>query len=208
MLAMLAMLGCSSNTTTHQGGGIDGGLGDDGGIPSFTGVVPCGQSNDAGIKGGGGQCALSMPVQGGISGTIHVPNLVIVCGSGSNSASISDINWGTNTGNNTSVSVIVYFENPVPYDETGTFPAHIQIGQGSGDGGSERWETPSGACSIVIAGSICVGPPPGPDGGAAPGTVHVLSGTGSCAQPAAPQMGNGAAPVTIGSFTFLESLGP
>jgi hypothetical protein len=39
-------------------------------------------------------------------------------------------------------------------------------------------------------------------------TERILSGTGSCTQPAAPEMGNGAAPVTIGTFDFLESIGP
>jgi hypothetical protein len=212
LLPLLPLLACSSSpssTTTHHGGGFDGGLGgDDGGIASFTGVVPCGQSNDAGIKGGAGQCALSMPVQGGISGTIHVPHIVVSCGSGSNSSAISEIDWATDTGNDTSVSVIVYFENPVSFDETGTFPAHIELGQGSGDGGSVHWQTPAGACSIVIAGSICIGPPLGPDGGSAPMTERILSGTGSCTRPAAPEMGNGAAPVTIGTFDFLESIGP
>jgi hypothetical protein len=210
LAAVLVAAACgtsTSSTSSHQGSGSGGG-GDDGGIPTFTGLVPCGQAYDAGTLAEA-ECALSMPVQGGISGSIQVPNLLIICGSGSDPQGISSLDWGTNTGNNSSVSVSATFESAVPFDQTGTFPAHVEIGQGSGDGGQAQWQTPTGGCSFTIAGSICLTASVSTlDGGSVTQTRRILSGTGTCAQPAAPQAGNGAAPITIGSFSFLSTVGP
>lgn len=44
------------------------------------------------------------------------------------------------------------------------------------------------------------------DGG--PRYARLLSGASTCSQPAAPKMGNGEPPVTIGSFAFLQTVGP
>ncbi|MGH7296872.1 MAG: hypothetical protein ACRELB_18175 [Polyangiaceae bacterium] len=208
--AVLAMFLCScgsssSPATSHHDGGVSSG-GDDGGIPSFTGVTPCGQSVDAGTLAEV-ECALSMPVQGGLSDTIHVPKLVIVCGSSSDAQGVSTVDFGTGTGDGGSVDVTLAFESELPYDQAGTFPAHVLIAEGSADGGSAQWQTPPGACSVVVAGSLCIQTLSGSfDGGAR--TRRVLSGTGSCTQPAAPLAGNPAAPVTIGSFTYISSVGP
>lgn len=210
--AILATLACaaacgtsSSPAASHHDGGVTSG-GDDGGIPTFTGVTPCGQAVDAGALAEV-ECALSMPVQGGLSETIHVPNVVIVCGSSGDAQGVGTVDFGTGTGNGGSVEVTFTFETEMPYDQAGTFPAHVAIAQTAGDGGAVQWQTPPGACSIVIAGSLCLESAAGSlDGG--PRIHRILSGTGTCSQPAAPLAGNAGAPVTIGSFAFASSIGP
>lgn len=200
------------SSSSGGGSGSGGGEGLDGGarmIPGFTGVVQCSQALDAGAATYG-DCELSMPVSGGLSGTINVPETFVICGSsGSGSASmgVGEIDWATGIGQGTTVGATVYFENGLPLDMTGTFPAHVEVTESLSDGGTLQWVTPQGTCSIVIAGSECESPKgEGPDGG--PQYARLLSGTGTCSQPAAPQTGNGAPPVTIGRFAFLQTVGP
>lgn len=72
----------SSSSSGGSGSGVDEGL--DGGvrmIPGFMGVIPCSQAVDAGAGGAYGNCKLSMPVSGGLSGTINVPGVAVICGS-------------------------------------------------------------------------------------------------------------------------------
>ncbi|HEX8793072.1 MAG TPA: hypothetical protein VF765_19140 [Polyangiaceae bacterium] len=215
-------LACGSSSSTPQGthgsssssssGGGSGGEGLDGGvrmIPGFTGVVSCSQPVDAGAGDVFGHCELSMPVSGGLSGTINVPEVAVICGSsGSTSGTgVGEIDWSTAIGQGTTVGATVFFDNGLPLDMTGTFPAHVEIDESSSGGGMLQWVTPQGGCSIVIAGSECVSSPgKGVDGG--PQYARILSGTGTCSQPAAPQSGTSGAPITIGTFAFLEAVGP
>jgi len=118
-----------------------------------------------------------------------------------------EIDWGTNAGNDTAVTVTATFTNPLPLDTTGSFPATLEIALSPLDAGKSAWQTPAGACSIDIAGSMCVEPHgTGPDGG--PRQERILSGTGTCSQPAAPESGTSGPAVTIGTFQFLETIGP
>lgn len=204
----LCACGGSSASPRHgitEEGGLGGG--DDGGVPSFTGVTPCGTAVDAGSLAQA-ECALTMPVSGGLSETIHVPNVLIVCGSGSDATGIGSVDFETNTGDGTSVSASITFESSVPYDTAGTFPAHVGVATTAGDGASMQWQTPAAACNIVIAGSVCLTLPPSDADGGTTRTKRVLSGTGSCSQPAAPQSGNTGQPVDVGSFQFLSAVGP
>lgn len=220
---LLATLACgyacgsssSPITSHHDGGASSGGEGgggssggDDGGISGSTGVVACGQPVDAGALAQV-ECALSMPVEGGLSTTIHVPNGAIACGSASDAQGVSELDFGTSLGDagSGSVDAIITFESELPYDQVGTFPADVRVEHGYGDGGAAQWQTPPGACSIVVAGSLCIESTAGLfDGGEQ--ARRILSGTGSCSQPAAPLAGNTAAAITIGSFAFVSSVGP
>ena len=99
------------------------------------------------------------------------------------------------------MSVTVSFEATVPYDQAGTFPAHVEIDEASG-----QWQTAAGACSITIAGSECIAGASGASDGGSSQDSRTLSGTGTCAQPAE-SMANGGSFVTIGNFAFLSSVG-
>ncbi|HEY6462237.1 MAG TPA: hypothetical protein VIY73_18850, partial [Polyangiaceae bacterium] len=209
--------GCGgSSGVTHHGGTFDGGSsgggGDDGGVPTFSGVTSCGPDVDAGSIATA-ECDLSMPVQGGLSETIHVPDSAVICGSAGDASGVETIDWGTGNGSGGTIQVTVTFESPLPLDQAGTFPAHVTIAENSGDGSAVEWQTPAGACSIVIAGSVCIESGAATADGGSSQTRRVVSGTGSCTQPASPagdaggSGGQGAA-VTIGSFAFLSTLGP
>jgi hypothetical protein len=222
-LGAIVALACGSSpggttgqheTTSSSGGSGSGSgaVGLDGGVmmvPGFTGVVPCTMAIDGGAAAVG-RCQLSMPVSGGLSGTINVPEIGTLCGDSLESSILQEIDWTTGIGNGTSVGATVYFDDDggVPLDTTGTFPAHVQIGESTNNGGSMlQWTTPVGSCSIVIAGSQCeLAARNAMDGGAE--YARELSGTGTCSQPATATMGSSAASVTVGSFAFLETIGP
>src|SRR6185312_9960197 len=104
-------------------------------IPGTTGVVPCSQAVDAGA-GAFGNCELSMPVSGGISGTINVPETFDICGSSNGAMGVGEIDWTTGIGQGTSVGATVTFENGLPLDMTGTFPAHVELTETFSDGGT------------------------------------------------------------------------
>lgn len=92
-----AACGSSSSSTSSAQGDGDAGLGrggGEGGISSFTGVTPCGQSAGA-APGAAGECALSMPVQGALSGTIDVSTPPGECVSVVSAQGFVDLSWGT-----------------------------------------------------------------------------------------------------------------
>jgi hypothetical protein len=180
---MIAVAACSGGGSSSSGGGgnFDGG---------FTGVEPC----SAGIDAGTGICQLSLPLQGGISGTFGSHG----CGDEGGTT----LDWQTGSLNGSvNTSIQITFPMAIPVDQTGTFSTTIQVQQSSSDGSFVTWKTPTGGCSTTIDGSIC-----------SPTSVftnrRVLSGHGSCSQPAAPQMGNGDAPVQIGNFEFVGFFNP
>lgn len=221
-LVASAGVGCGSSSSaplgTHHASSSSGGSGSGGGgnegldggvrmIPGFTGVVSCSQPLDAGAGGAYGDCQLSMPVSGGLSGTLDVPEVAVVCGSSNGSTGVGEIDWATGIGQSTTVGATVFFDDGLPLDTTGTFPAHVEIDESFSDGGVLQWMTPQGGCSIVIAGSECLSAGKSPfDGGTR--YSRLLSGTGSCSQPAAPKTGTSAPPITIGNFAFLQTVGP
>jgi hypothetical protein len=184
VLAPLASLLLQCGSSGGGGGGnFDGG---------FTGVTPCSAGADAGTE----ICKLSMPLTGGISETIGA----IGCGD----INGTELTWQTGGfGKGTlDVSVEADFAMKIPVDQVGTYPVTLQITQATADGGvPDSWQTPTGACSLTIAGSIC-----------SPTEVfanrRVLSGSGTCSQPAAPQMGNTGQPIMIGEFQFEGFFNP
>ncbi|MGH7296669.1 MAG: hypothetical protein ACRELB_17150 [Polyangiaceae bacterium] len=217
LFAMLASgYACSSSsspaTPGDGGGGSSGGDGatasssggDDGDIAD-SGVAACAPPVDAGALANV-ECAMAMPVQGGLSGAIQV-GTGASCGSASDAQGIGELDFAGSSGDAGAAAVVVTFESEVPYDQTGTFPAHVAISQGFGDGGRARWQTPPGACSVVVSGSVCVlGTEPSPAGGNL--TKRVLTGSGTCSQDAEPPAGNTASAVTIGTFAFTASVEP
>jgi hypothetical protein len=75
--------------------------------------------------------------------------------------------------------VVVSFSTPFPVDQLGTFSAAIEITEAApSEGGILFWRTPVDACTIAVA------------------------GTGRCSQPATPEPGTVAAPISIGDFAF------
>jgi hypothetical protein len=179
--ALVASSGCSaSNSSSLDGGAASG---------HFTGLTGC----DAGSPTVTTECALSVPLTGAISGTFSDFSS---CGSSSLSLS-----WG-NLGGPSGLGLSVTFMGAAfPVDQLGTFPLRSLDVTQAADGGPLRWTVPPAGCSVTIQGSIC-----------SPTTVfqtrRVLSGTGTCTQPAAPQAGNTGAPVTIGDFTFIGFINP
>ncbi len=169
-------------------------------LATLAGVFLCsiaaGCSSGSGVDAGGEICGLSMPLSGGLSANLGADG----CGSaGNNILVFDDLAFG-NGGGSTNVE-ITFPGSAIPVDQTGTFSTTIRLTHTLGDGGSESWSTPDAACSVTIAGSIC-----------SPTSVfsnrRVLSGSGTCSQPAAPEMGTSAAAVTIGKFTYEGFINP
>jgi hypothetical protein len=127
-------------------------------------------------------CALAMPVKGGVSGTMTAV-------SGGCGQLLTSLDVVTNLG-----AVSLNF-GCLP---TQTGPASldfIAITTGiAADGGASVWRTPSGACTIAIDALTCA---PNYRTGS-----NLMTGHGSCREPAAPQPGNTGAPITIEDFTF------
>ena len=156
-----------------------------------TGVVPC----SANATAASDACSLSMPVQGGLSGTLDA--------SGCGALDTNTIYWQSGlSGGAPETAINVVFTTPIPVDQVGTFPATIEIVKIPASGGvGSGWQTPMGACSVTIQGSVC-----------APTQVfahrRVLDGSGTCSQPAAPEMGTSGPAVTIGAFEFSGFINP
>ena len=185
--------------------GNDGGDGSDaGGVTvsldgGFTGIVLC--DTDAAIPSGQG-CLLEATLQGGLTETF------VTGGCGSDEMAM--INWQSVGGHNSPIDLItIVFPSRIPIDQLGTFPLdYLEVQRDVfGDGGlpvSSSWKTPQGACTVTVTGTICLPPRP-------PDTKHerILYGSGGCSQPAAPELGTDAGPVTISEFTFAaETVAP
>jgi hypothetical protein len=139
------------------------------------------------VDAGDNVCALSMPLQGGIT------NLPRISGCGSSGVSSLDLDWVTMPTDRWTVTLhlptmIADRTGPIPIDS-------IEITKQLDDGGSYGWKTPPGACSVTITKNIC-----------APASIfdhrRVLTGEGTCSQPAAPEPGNPGTPAVIGDFSF------
>jgi hypothetical protein len=199
LLSSILSLGAVACSTASSSGVVaDGGAaaGNGGGsckVAGFTGLVACDVTSDAGAPA---SCALSLPAQGGISGPLCEGAGPTVCGSAHNDAGVNELDWTAKSpagGGHFDANVVVTFEATVPVDQLGAFPATIEITQTlPNDGGHLAWKTPLGACTVNFAGSVCLSKI----------QKRVLSGTGTCSQPAAPETGTSAAAVSIGDFTF------
>ena len=181
MVALPIAVACgssSSGVTSGSDAGYTGPVGEAG--------TPC----DA--AGAGRDCSLSMPVSGGLTGTLDGER---GCGEGSGTG--GDLSW---TGTMLGARVTATFTGAVP-TTTGTFNlASLQIST-TGTGGSDTsWTAPSGACSITVSSvqTECQI--------AFHRWTPIVSGTGTCSQSASPDSGNSAAAVTIGSFQFSHWL--
>jgi hypothetical protein len=133
-----------------------------------------------------------MPVSGGLSGTLDGEQ---GCGEGSGTG--GTLTW---TGMTLDAHVTATFTGAIPAT-TGTFTlASLQVTTPGADGSGESWTAPSGACSITVTAvqTECQV--------AFHQWLSIVSGTGTCSQPAAPDSGNGAAAITIGSFQFSHWL--
>jgi len=157
--------------------------GTDGG--DYTGPVgEAGTPCDA--AGAGRDCDLSMPVSGGLSGTLDG-----YAGCSQSKTSVTEGWLGATLG----TRVTAAFTDALP-STVGTYTlASLQITTGP-DGSVQSWTAPSGACSITVTAvqTECQI--------AFQQWTLIASGTGTCSQPAAPDGSNGAAAVTIGSFQF------
>jgi hypothetical protein len=182
----ITLVACGSG---ESGTGVDSGA--HAGAALDSGAVAC----DAGNVGDlGRRCSLSMPVQGGLAGTLNGEQ---GCGDGSSKGTGAFLAW-----NSTSLGgrVSAYFENGLP-NQPGTFPlTSLNVRSTGANGGAESWTTPSGACTLSVSAvdiecqSVFQQ------------LLHVVHGTGTCSQPAAPDSGTSAGPVTIGDFEFVHWL--
>lgn len=177
---LVAACGSSSSGTTADGG-VDTGIG-------------MGPTGDAGAAcdaaDAGRDCSLSMPVTGGLSGTVDGQT---GCGEGSGSSTGGTLSWTSST---LFARVVATFSTAVP-TQPGSYPlASLQIRSSGGDGGIESWTAPQGACTITVT-SVDV-----ECQAAFRQYLHILRGTGTCTQPAAPDTGNGAPAITVGDFQF------
>lgn len=167
-----------SGTTTDGGHGV--GVTGDGG-------AAC-DAADAGRD-----CTLSMPVQGGLNGTLDGQT---GCGTGSGTGG-GTLSW---TSSVLGGRVTATFMAAVPA-QPGSYPlASLEIRSTESDGAVSSWTAPSGACTITVT-SVDV-----ECQSAFHQYLHIVTGTGSCTQPAAPDTGTAAGPITIGDFQFSHWL--
>ena len=202
LLATLPIVGSTACSTTSAGSdaATDAPAPDDAGTINepFTGVIGC----DGGGPAVSTDCALTLPVTGAISGTFTgfstcttLPGLV--------EAGLPEVvGWSNNSGSpQLFMSVSFNPLSPPPPDQLGTFPLfQVELDQ-SNDASGFHWSAPT--CSITITGSVCSPTIARPH-------RRVISGTGSCSQPAAPDPGIGGtdASVTIGDFSFVGFIDP
>jgi hypothetical protein len=136
---------------------------------------------------------MSISLTGAISGTF---TSFPTCGSSGPLLSWSDLEGPSHLG-----VAFGFMGLAPPVDQLGTFPLQsLDITQLT-DGPALHWGVPPGTCSVTIQGSIC-----------SPTAVfmhrRVLSGTGTCSQPATAELGNTAPPITVGNFTFVGFIDP
>jgi hypothetical protein len=165
----------------------------DAGHDSGMGTGPTGDAGGAcDAADAGRDCMLTMPVQGGLDGTLDGQ---VGCGTGSGTG--GTINWDSSV---LGGRVTATFMGAIPEQPGSYVLASLQIRAAESDGAVSSWTAPSGACSITVN-SVDV-----ECQGAFREYLHILYGTGSCSQPAAPDTGTTAAPITIGDFQFSHWL--
>lgn len=190
-IAVFVVLLVAACGSTGGGSGGATGVGHDGG--GGTGVLgDGGAACDA--ADAGRDCSLSMPVQGGLAGTLDGQQ---GCGTGSGAGTGGNLSW---TSSVLGGRVTATFTGAVP-SQAGTYPlASLEIRATETDGAASTWTAPTGACSITVT-SVDV-----ECQGAFREYRHIVHGTGSCTQPAAPASGSSDAPITVGDFQFSHWL--
>jgi hypothetical protein len=174
------LVACGSSGSP-SGAGADAGVGGD-----------AGAACDAGSAADGGRrCSLTMPVQGGLTGTLDGET---GCGDGSGGAAF--LAWDSSA---LGGRVSAYFESGLP-TQPGTYPLSSLTIQSTADGGTQSWTAPSGACTLTVT-NVDV-----ECQAVFQQLMQIVYGTGTCTQPAAPESGTTAAPVTIGDFQFVHWL--
>jgi hypothetical protein len=169
-------------------------------IDPYGGAAGC----DGGIPTTLASCSIKMPLQGGLVETLDGGDR-FSCGwvnDAPPSQAPSSVNtyvygpsapWRATKVTFTPTMPIVPGQ-PGPLDSVAVFIDATDL-----DGGGAAWLTPF-TCSLTLSSNACV------TGGSVPG-LYAMSGTGTCADPAAPTQGNTRAPVTIGPFSFALEYG-
>jgi hypothetical protein len=198
--------GSSPDATAPDGAAPDGG-GPDGGTADVvacqvlasvagdaSGVVTCA---DGGVDAGGAAaCGFSVCLGGGLTYDFGPQ---ASCGA----IGLNELWWDDKNPTDLQTAIAFNFSTNLTADQLGPLPlTTVEIKKGLGpDGGVSAWMTPAGACSATITSSTC-----------APefGLPHwrVVTGTGTCTQPAAPEPGTSAAPIDIGHFVFSGGFEP
>lgn len=162
---------------------------------SGTGVGPTGEAGAAcDAANAGRDCTLSMPVQGGLTGTLDGQT---GCGTGSGGGGTTTLSWDSSV---LGGRVTATFMSALP-EQAGSYPlASFQIRSAEGDGAASSWTAPSGACTITVT-SVDIECQV-----AFRQYLHIVHGTGGCTQPATPDSGTTAAAITIGDFQFSHWL--
>jgi hypothetical protein len=161
-----------------------------------SGVVACTDSGAGTGDGGAIGCGFSACLSGGLPYDFGPQ-------AGCGGVGLDTIYWFDQNPTITQTSFNLHLSSNMPIDQVGPLPvASVEITKGLGaDGGMAAWKTPPGACTATIASSTC-----------APTTVfprrRILTGTGSCTQPAAPESGTSGTPVGIGDFVFEGFVNP
>jgi hypothetical protein len=112
--------------------------------------------------------------------------------------------WADEQPTATQTDITLHLSSNVTVDQVGPLPLDkVEITRGGlgADGGLAAWITPSGACTATLVSSTC-----------APTTIfptrRILTGHGTCTQPAAPEPGTSLTAVTVGDFAFTGFIEP
>jgi hypothetical protein len=190
MRYMTAMLAASLPAACGSGSSGSGAAPDSG-----TGTAPPGDA-DAGCDAAdaGRDCTLSMPVRGGLTGTLDGQT---GCGTASGVGGTSTMSWDSSV---LGGHVTATFTGALP-QQSGSYPlASLQIRSSESGAAASSWTAPSGACTITVT-SVDV-----ECQGVFRRYRQILHGTGSCTQPAAPDSGTTGGAITIGEFQFSHWL--
>jgi hypothetical protein len=169
-------------------------------------LVACGSSGSSspGGPGGGQTCALSVTLSGAVNATAGND---VGCGNVSGTTGAS-LDWSASGclvhSQGPCFNLAVDLASPIAGGQTGAINVtDVRVNTFDGDGGSETWETPPGACTLSIASNTS-----NPDASGVFKNRYEISGSGNCAQPAAPQGSASGGDVTIGAFTFSGFIDP
>jgi hypothetical protein len=149
---------------------------------------------DGGFSIGRALCALSMPLSGGLSTLIKPPDAT-GCGHGDLS-SLSFAPVGDR------LATILHLSQPLVRGENEKpLAATVEIRVKAQNGDWHVWSTPAEACTITLASNVCWY-------FEIPDAYYLVSGTGSCSAPAAPETPSTDSPVVIGDFWFETLIYP
>jgi hypothetical protein len=154
-------------------------------------VITCANAVDAGDS----ICAFSACLSGGLVEAFSAND-------GCGTVGHSTLDW-TYYAQGKGITIFsVNLGTDVPVDQIGPLPVDsVSLDQTFGpDSGVLHWQTPTGSCSVTLTSSTCAPEPVFPN-------RRILTGTGSCSQPAVPEAGTGGA-VTIGDFWFTGFIDP